>query len=117
MQKRRSNGRGTQETQELIRRRAVAAIKGRSMKEVAETFAEREIPLNNIFGVNLNPQSHEVVQLSLYLKLLEDETTVSAHQHYLDFHEALLPSLSKNVVFGNSLSGLDLIVGALTQVR
>ena len=39
MQKRRSKSRGTQETQELIRRRAVAACRsGRTMKEVAETF-------------------------------------------------------------------------------
>ena len=57
--------------------------------------------------VDLDPQAVEVAQLSLYLKLLEDETTASARQHYLDFHEALLPSLHKNVVRGNSLIGLD----------
>ena len=74
---------------------------------------KREILLNNIFGVDLDYQACEVAQLSLYLKLLEDETTASAHQHYLDFHEALLPSLTKNVVCGNSLIGLDLIFSEL----
>jgi transposase len=39
MQKKKGKSRGTQETQEMIRRRAVAAIKrGRTMKEVAVTF-------------------------------------------------------------------------------
>ena len=70
---------------------------------------KREILLNNVFGVDLDPQAVEVAQLSLYLKLLEDETTASAHQHYLDFHEALLPSLHHNVVRGNSLIGTDIL--------
>jgi hypothetical protein len=69
---------------------------------------KREILLNNIFGVDLDAQAVEVAQLSLYLKLLEDETTASAAQHYLDFHEAVLPSLANNVKCGNSLVGPDL---------
>ena len=72
---------------------------------------KREILLNNVFGVDLDPQAVEVAQLSLYLKLLEDETNASAHQHYLDFAEALLPSLGKNVVRGNSLIGMDILEG------
>jgi len=45
---------------------------------------------------------------------LRDETTGSTHQHLLEFaHIAkmkkLLPDLSKNVVCGNSLVGLNLI--------
>ncbi len=72
---------------------------------------KRDILLNNVFGVDLDPQAVEVAQLSLYLKLLEDETTATARQHYLDFHEALLPSLSKNVVRGNSLIGTDILFG------
>ena len=74
---------------------------------------KRDILLNNVFGVDLDPQAVEVAQLSLYLKLLEDETTATARQHYLDFHEALLPSLSKNVVRGNSLIGHDIAYGEL----
>ncbi len=72
---------------------------------------KREILLNNVFGVDLDPQAVEVAQLSLYLKLLEEETTASAQQHYLHFHEALLPSLNKNVVRGNSLVGTDILFG------
>ncbi len=72
---------------------------------------KREILINNVFGVDLDPQAVEVAQLSLYLKLLEDETTASARQHYLDFHEALLPSLNKNVIRGNSLIGQDILDG------
>ncbi|MEK0449504.1 MAG: hypothetical protein RL088_1772 [Verrucomicrobiota bacterium] len=72
---------------------------------------KREILLNNVFGVDLDPQAVEVAQLSLYLKLLEDETTATAAQHYLDFHEALLPSLNKNVIRGNSLIGTDILFG------
>jgi len=74
---------------------------------------KREILLNNVFGVDLDPQAMEVAQFSLYLKLLEDETTASARHHYLAFHEALLPSLTKNVVCGNSLIGLDVIFSEL----
>lgn len=71
----------------------------------------REILINNIFGVDLDPQAAIVAQLSLYLKLLEDETTATARQHYLDFHEALLPSLSGNIICGNSLIGTDILFG------
>jgi adenine-specific DNA-methyltransferase len=56
----------------------------------------------------------EVCQLSLYLKLLQDETTGSAHQYLLEFqHTAhlkrLLPDLSRNIVCGNSLLGTDVL--------
>ena len=36
---------------------------------------KREILLNNIYGVDIDAQAVEVAQLSLYLKLLEEETT------------------------------------------
>jgi adenine-specific DNA-methyltransferase len=64
---------------------------------------KREILLNNIFGVDIDHQAVEVAQLSLYLKLLEAETTASARNHQLEFHETLLPSLSANIVCGNSI--------------
>ena len=72
------------------------------------------ILLNNIFGVDLDPQAVEVAQLSLYLKLLEEETTASARQHYLDFHEALLPPLTANIKCGNSLIGTDIMWGKVS---
>lgn len=76
---------------------------------------KREILLNNIFGVDLDHQAVEVAQLSLYLKLLEEETTASAREHQLEFHETLLPSLSRNVVWGNALVGTDVLDGELFQ--
>lgn len=67
----------------------------------------------NIYGVDIDAQAVEVAQLSLYLKLLEDETTASAHQQQMALREALLPSLSKNIVSGNSLIGWDILEGKL----
>ena len=75
---------------------------------------KREILLNNIYGVDIDAQAVEVCQLSLYLKLLQDETTGSTHQYLLEFtHVAamkkLLPDLSKNIVCGNSVIGRDVL--------
>ena len=72
---------------------------------------KRQILLNNIYGVDLDPQAVEVAQLSLYLKLLEDETTATTRDDYLDFHEALLPPLGSNIKCGNSLVGTDILYG------
>ncbi len=74
---------------------------------------KREILLNNVYGVDIDAQAVEVCQLSLYLKLLQDETEASAKQYLLDFeHTAkmkqLLPDLRKNIVCGNSLIGRDI---------
>lgn len=75
---------------------------------------KREILLNNIYGVDIDPQAVEVAQLSLYLKLLQDATPGSARQYYLDFEQsALLPSLNRNIVSGNSLIGTDILTGDL----
>ncbi|MFZ0063457.1 MAG: N-6 DNA methylase [Pyrinomonadaceae bacterium] len=73
----------------------------------------RTILLNNIYGVDIDPQAVEVAQLSLYLKLLEDETTASAHQQQMALREDLLPSLNKNIVSGNSLIDWDILEGKL----
>jgi adenine-specific DNA-methyltransferase len=67
---------------------------------------KREILLQCIYGVDIDPQAVEVAQLSLYLKLLEDETTFSAHQQ-IEMGAALLPSLANNIIEGNSLVTLD----------
>jgi hypothetical protein len=74
---------------------------------------KRKILTNNIYGVDIDHQAVEVCQLSLYLKLLKDETTVSAAEHQMEFHETLLPSLNKNIVCGNSLIGRDISEGQL----
>jgi len=93
------------------------AIKGACIKREGILYLslakKREILLNNIYGVDIDTQAVEVCQLSLYLKLLEEETEASARQYLLDFeHTAqmkqLLPDLSKNIVCGNSLVGWDI---------
>ncbi len=77
---------------------------------------KREILLNNVYGVDIDPSAVEVASLSLYLKLLQDETPGSARQYYLDFEQqALLPSLAKNIVCGNSLIGTDIFSGQLFE--
>jgi len=68
---------------------------------------KREILVNCIYGVDIDAQAVEVAQLSLYLKLMEDETTYSAHQQQIEIGAALLPSLSANIVVGNSLVTLE----------
>lgn len=78
---------------------------------------KREILLKCIYGVDIDPQAVEVAQLSLYLKLMEDETTHSAHQQQLEMGAALLPSLSSNIVVGNSLLTLDGDLFALGRLR
>ena len=70
---------------------------------------KQEILRNNIYGVDIDRQAVEVAQLSLYLKLLEDETIGSTKEFQTEFHYTLLPSLEKNIVCGNSLIGPDIL--------
>ena len=79
-------------------------------------WQRREILINNVYGVDIDPQAVEVAQLSLYLKLLEDETTASARDYQLELRDALLPSLNKNIICGNSLIGLDILDGQLFEI-
>jgi type I restriction-modification system DNA methylase subunit len=78
---------------------------------------KREILLNNIYGVDLDAQAVEVAQLSLYLKLLEEETTSTKQQFLSGFREQLLPPLHKNIVHGNSLIDYDIMDGMLFDTR
>jgi adenine-specific DNA-methyltransferase len=70
---------------------------------------KREIAVANIYGVDIDPQAVEVAQLSIYLKMLEEETTASARGHQFEFDETLLPSLNRNIVCGNSIIGTDIL--------
>ncbi|MDR3627932.1 MAG: TaqI-like C-terminal specificity domain-containing protein [Ignavibacteriaceae bacterium] len=74
---------------------------------------KQKILTNNIYGVDLDSQAKEVTQLSLYLKLLEDETTATANDTWVMFKEQLLPNLNKNIICGNSLIGTDILEGNL----
>jgi adenine-specific DNA-methyltransferase len=69
-----------------------------------------KILLNNVYGADIDQQAVEVTQLSLYLKLLEDETTATANDSWVMFKEQLLPDLNKNIVCGNSLVGTDILI-------
>lgn len=72
------------------------------------TTAERKrILLNNIFGVDIDPQAVEVTKLSLLLKVLEGESDETLSKQLQLFHERALPVLSENIKCGNSLIGPD----------
>ena len=66
---------------------------------------KRRILLDNIYGVDLDQNAVEVSKLSLLLKMLENE-----HDRP-EIEEPLLPDLSGNIKWGNSLIGSDFFSG------
>ena len=70
---------------------------------------KQEILLNSVFGVDIDSQAVEVTQLSLFLKLLEDESvgTTTSQQSFL--FSKVLPDLTSNIRRGNSLVGWDIM--------
>ncbi len=68
---------------------------------------KRELLVSCIFGIDLDHQAIEVAQLSLFLKLLEEETAGSTHVGQKEIEQALLPSLAYNIVNGNALIDVD----------
>ncbi len=74
------------------------------------TTAERKrILLNNIYGVDIDPQAVEVTKISLLLKVLEGETKESITSLLRYFRERALPDLGNNIKSGNSLIGWDIL--------
>jgi hypothetical protein len=71
------------------------------------TAEKKRILLNNIFGVDIDPQAVEVTKLSLLLKVLENESRESIDQQVKLGLEGVLPNLEDNVKCGNSLIGPD----------
>ena len=72
------------------------------------TTAERKrILINNIYGVDIDPQAVEVTKLSLLLKVLEGENAETLGRQLKLFHERALPDLGNNIKCGNSLIGND----------
>ncbi len=69
---------------------------------------KKEILVNNIYGVDIDRQAYEVTQLSLFLKLLEDETQGTKQQFLTGHRESLLPDLRNNIVCGNALVDWDI---------
>jgi adenine-specific DNA-methyltransferase len=74
---------------------------------------KQQILLNNIYGVDIDLQATEVTQLSLFLKMLEDETTATANDMMVLFHETILPNLTNNIKCGNSLIGSEILAPKL----
>ena len=70
---------------------------------------KRRILTQNIYGVDLDSAAVEVTQLSLYLKMLENEnrTTLERERELFAEAVALLPPLQDNIKCGNSLIASD----------
>ena len=69
--------------------------------------AKKDILVNNLFGVDIDPQAVEVTKLSLLLKALEGESRESVGAQTKFLRERILPDLAGNVKCGNSLIGSD----------
>ncbi len=67
------------------------------------TEVKKNILLNNIFGVDIDPQAIELTKLSLLLKVLENETKAMVEQQLKLFQERALPNIDKNIRCGNSV--------------
>lgn len=86
----------------------------------------REILLQNIWGVDIDPLAVEVTKFSLFLKLLEDTSSDEIDAFVRETSECVLPRLENNIKNGNSLVGTvyaqydpDVYerAGALEQIR
>ncbi len=72
------------------------------------TEEKKRILLNNIYGVDIDPQAVEVTKLSLLLKVLEGEKSERIGKQLTITGERVLPSLHNNIKCGNSLIGPDI---------
>ena len=70
---------------------------------------KQQILLDNVYGTDIDVQAAEVTQVSLFLKLLEDETMATANEMNVLFAEKILPDLSGNIKCGNALIGYDIM--------
>jgi type I restriction-modification system DNA methylase subunit len=75
------------------------------------TREKKRILLNNIYGVDIDPQAVEVTKLSLLLKVLEGENQDSLERQIKLFKERALPDLGSNIKCGNSLIGPEFSQG------
>lgn len=65
---------------------------------------KKDILIKNIFGVDLDENAVEIAKLSLLLKAMEGENDVSINAYRaMNRNAQVLPSLGKNIKFGNSL--------------
>ncbi len=71
------------------------------------TGERKRILLNNIYGVDIDPQAVEVTKLSLLLKVLEGESDQTLNAQMALLQERALPDLNSNIKCGNSLIAPD----------
>lgn len=71
------------------------------------TAEKKRILLNNIYGVDIDPNAVEVTKLSLLLKCMEGETRASIETQLKLFNDRVLPTLDSNIKTGNSLVDTD----------
>jgi hypothetical protein len=93
--------------EKLARQKQPPIFRARSGEWRLTSPVKKQILLNNIFGVDLDPQAIEVSKLSLLLKVLEGETEESVNTTLKLFHDRALPDLGRNILCGNSLVGRD----------
>ena len=75
------------------------------------TDERKRILLNNIYGVDIDPQAVETTKLSLLLKMLEGEDEQTLGRQLSMFQERVLPDLANNIKCGNSLIAPDFYNG------
>lgn len=79
---------------------------------VLTTAEKRRILLNSIYGVDLDQNAVEVSKLALLLKMLENESEAAGRQTVMfSAGDRILPDLSGNIKWGNSLIGSDFYRG------
>jgi hypothetical protein len=94
------------------------SLKGRGRYDFRlSTKKRKEILLNSIYGVDIDPQAVEVTKLSLLLKVLEGESQDSLNAQAKFFHERALPDLGRNIKCGNSLIGDDFDDSELSEAE
>lgn len=77
--------------------------------------AKADILKNCLFGCDIDPQAVEVTQVSLYLRVLEQETQHSLQAQPRLFQAAYLPPLDRNIRCGNTLLAPQDIPSTLLQ--
>lgn len=77
---------------------------------------KKRILINNIYGVDKDPQAVEVTKLSLLLKVLEGEKRDVFEKQQKLLKERALPDLGYNIKCGNSLIGPDFYKNIQTKL-
>jgi type I restriction-modification system DNA methylase subunit len=67
----------------------------------------KRILLNNLYGVDLDPQAVEVTKLNLLLKCMEGDIWPGIARQLKLLHDRVLPNIDGNIKCGNSLIGPD----------